>query len=91
MDELTRQVLAEIRDGEFAFKPDDGSHGSLMEFQNIAKRIHWAKEHGYIKDISTVSCTYVGQPEMTVLSIRILGGLTLEGERALREPPDTPI
>lgn len=82
MEELTREILTQIQGGKVAFRPEDTSHDSLVEFQARVKRIEWAKARGYIKRISSKPCTYDSTPGL-ILGVRILGGLTLEGEQLL--------
>jgi hypothetical protein len=87
VDQLTRDLLTRIQGGESSFQPKDRSRESLLEFQAAVKRIEWAKRQGYIKDTRSLTCTYVDRPDLT-LAINVVGGLTLDGQRALLEDPD---
>ena len=82
-DALTEKILHQIQGGRTSFVPENMTPGSLADFQATAKRVKWIKDEGYIEDCKAL---YI-QPGVA-LQVEIIGGLTLEGERALLEDPD---
>ncbi|MBU1308519.1 MAG: hypothetical protein KKE30_03170 [Gammaproteobacteria bacterium] len=77
-----KNILNFIQSGKISYQPERDDFDSLTKFQEIAKRILYAKSQGWIHDVKYQ--TDYRHPGRLIRNIIVLGGLTFQGEQLLK-------
>jgi len=77
-----KDILNLIQSGKISYQPENGDFDSLVKFQEIAKRILYAKPQGWINDVKHQ--TDYRHPGRLIRNLIVLAGVTFQGEQFLK-------
>jgi hypothetical protein len=77
-----KDILSLIQSGKISYQPERNDFDSLVKFQQIAKRILYAKSQAWIHDVKyQIDYQHSGR---LVRNLSVQGGITLEGEQFIK-------
>lgn len=85
LDEVSIQLLRQIREGRRSFTPDDESAAALEAFQEEARALRTLEAKGYFREIIRINLV-ANDGQAVITDIKITnGGLTSKGYAAINE------
>ncbi|AAN57019.1 hypothetical protein HRJ35_21435 [Shewanella oneidensis MR-1] len=81
---MLKEILIQIQSGKTSYRPEKDSYESLLQFQDTAKHILYAKSKGYVHDVK--SQNNFQHPGRLVDHLIVQGGITFKGEQFILSP-----